>query len=97
MVRECVDGAHLGMADTDKPRWPITPMSDAGAEAADSPRPATASRDDPPRRDTSDAPGSDDSPHGPGGMDAIDDEPVRAPDDDDAPGGMTGIPDPEDT
>jgi hypothetical protein len=27
----------------------------------------------------------------------IDDEPVRAPDDEDAPGGMTGIPDPEDT
>jgi hypothetical protein len=33
---------------------------------------------------------------GPGGMDAIDDEPVRAPDDEDAPGGMTGIPDPDD-
>jgi hypothetical protein len=33
--------------------------------------------------------------HGPGGMDAIDDDPVRAPEDDDAPGGMTGIPDPQ--
>jgi hypothetical protein len=30
-------------------------------------------------------------------MDGIDDEPVREPEDDDAPGGMTGIPpDPED-
>jgi hypothetical protein len=29
-------------------------------------------------------------------MDGIEDEPVRAPDDDDAPGGMTGIPDPDD-
>jgi hypothetical protein len=37
-----------------------------------------------------------DEPHGPGGMDGIEDEPVRAPDDDDAPGGMTGIPDPDD-
>jgi hypothetical protein len=35
--------------------------------------------------------------HRPGGMDGIDDEPVRESDDDDAPGGMTGIPpDPED-
>jgi hypothetical protein len=35
--------------------------------------------------------------HGPGGMDGIDDEPVREPTGDDAPGGMTGIPpDPED-
>ena len=30
--------------------------------------------------------------HGPGGMDAIDDEPVV---DSDAPGGMNGIPDPD--
>ena len=37
----------------------------------------------------------DDGLHGPGGMDGIEDEPVRAPDDDDAPGGMTGIPDPD--
>ena len=37
----------------------------------------------------------DDDPHGPGGMDGIEDEPVRAPDDEDAPGGMTGIPDPD--
>lgn len=35
--------------------------------------------------------------HGPGGMDGIDDEPVREPANDDAPGGMTGItPDDED-
>ena len=31
-------------------------------------------------------------PHGPGGMDGMDDERVREPADDDAPGGMTGIP-----
>jgi hypothetical protein len=41
-------------------------------------------------------PAEDDEPHGPGGMDAIDEEPVRAPDDEEAPGGMTGIPDPDD-
>ena len=41
-------------------------------------------------------PVEDDAQHGPGGMDAIEEEPVRAPDDDDAPGGMTGIPDPDD-
>ena len=41
-------------------------------------------------------PAEDDTPHGPGGMDGIEDEPVRAPDDEDAPGGMTGIPDPDD-
>ena len=41
-------------------------------------------------------PVEEDTPHGPGGMDAIEDEPVRAPDDDVAPGGMTGIPDPDD-
>jgi hypothetical protein len=29
-------------------------------------------------------------------MAPADDEPVRAPDDEDAPGGMTGIPDPDD-
>ena len=40
-------------------------------------------------------PRENDDPHGPGGMDAIEDEPVRAPDDEDAPGGMTGIPDPD--
>ena len=31
-------------------------------------------------------------PHGPGGMDAIDEDPVPGLDDE-APGGMTGIPD----
>ena len=40
-------------------------------------------------------PSEDEMPR-PGGMDAIDDEPVRTPEDDDAPGGMTGIPNPED-
>ncbi len=40
--------------------------------------------------------GEENETHGPGGMDGIDDEPVRAPEDDDAPGGMTGIPEPED-
>jgi len=42
------------------------------------------------------APSEGNEPHGPGGMDGIEDEPVREPADDDAPGGMTGIPlDPE--
>jgi hypothetical protein len=35
--------------------------------------------------------GSDEE-HGPGGMDAIDDEPITDSDD---PGGMSGIPDPD--
>jgi hypothetical protein len=33
-----------------------------------------------------------DEEHGPGGMDAIDDEPLT---DSDEPGGMSGIPDPD--
>ncbi|MDP9257383.1 MAG: ATP-binding protein [Actinomycetota bacterium] len=108
-IRECADRAHPDMADTDRPRWPMTPMSTGDPEAADPPRPSTVPRDDPPARGRPEAPASDDPPiqeppkepprrssHGPGGMDAIDEEPVREPDDDDAPGGMTGIPDPED-
>ena len=57
------------------------------SRTADEPR---ANHEAPPRARPAD---EDD---GPGGMDAIDDEPVRAPDDEDAPGGMTGIPDPDD-
>jgi hypothetical protein len=56
--------------------------------------PLTAKQGDspPPARPDNDAP-----PHGPGGMDAIDEEPIRAPNDDDAPGGMTGIPENDDS
>jgi hypothetical protein len=41
------------MTDTDKPRWPMTPMSTGDPEAADPPRPSTVPRDNPPA-DTSD-------------------------------------------
>jgi hypothetical protein len=77
------------MTHENRPRRPTTPMSDADPDTAD---PATADQDESPPRARPVAP---EAPHGPGGMDAIEDDPVRAPDDDDAPGGMTGIPDPE--
>ena len=72
------------MTDANRPHWPTTPMTDADPDATD---PAsTEHRDSPDAR-----PHDKDPQHGPGGMDAIDEEPIRAPDDD-APGGMTGIP-----
>ena len=73
------------MTEKTRPRWPTTPLSDADPGATELPK---AEEDDsPPAR-----PRDEDAPHGPGGMDGIDDDPVRAPDDEDAPGGMTGIP-----
>ena len=36
------------MADTERPKWPMTPMSTGDPEAADPPRPSRVPRDDPP-------------------------------------------------
>jgi len=65
----------------------MTPMSVGDPDTADPPRRPTVTPGEAPR---------DAQEHGRGGMDAIEEAPVREPDDDDAPGGMTGIPDPED-
>ena len=78
------------MTETNRPRWPTTPLSDADPGATDLP---AAEQDDPaPRHRLAE----DDEAHGPGGMDGIDEEPIRAPDDEDGPGGMTGIPEERD-
>lgn len=49
------------MTDSERPKWPATPMSTGDPEAADPPRPSEVPRDDPPSG-TPEAPASDEPP-----------------------------------